>query len=83
MAERAPVQHPLAAPVTLLDIFTRQIEMGASLAIIGEQLKAVADHEQRIRGLEASRAKLIGAAVAVSATVSALGTWLGLVIGRH
>jgi hypothetical protein len=57
--------------------------INAELAVIREQLKAVPDHEERIRLLEASRAKLIGAAVAVSATVSALGTWLGLVVAHH
>jgi hypothetical protein len=83
MSEMPSVQPALAAPVTLLDIFTRQMEMSAALAVIHEQLKAVPDHEQRIRRLETSRAKLVGAAVAISATVSALGTWLGLVVAHH
>lgn len=69
-----------AAPVTLLDVYTRQVEMGATLAVIHEQLKAIPDHEARIRILEASRSKLIGAAVAVSAAVSGVGTWLGIVL---
>ena len=73
----------MASPVTLLDIYTRQMEVSAALAVIHEQLKTVPDHEQRIRRLEASRAKLVGAAVAISATVSALGTWLGLVVAHH
>jgi hypothetical protein len=71
------------SPITLLDIYTRQIEIGATLAVIREQLKAVSDHEQRIRRLEASRAKLVGAAVAVSATVSALGAWVGILLAHH
>jgi hypothetical protein len=83
MSEIPSVQPALASPITLLDIYTRQMEISAALAVIHEQLKAVPDHEQRIRRLEASRAKLVGAAVAVSATVSALGTWLGLVIAHH
>lgn len=83
MSEMQPVQPALASPVTLLDIYTRQMEIGATLAVIHEQLKAVRDHEERIRRLEASRAKLVGATIAVSATVSALGTWLGLVVAHH
>lgn len=83
MSEMPPAQPALASSVTLLDIYTRQMEIGATLAVIHEQLKAVRDHEERIRRLEASRAKLVGAAVAVSATVSALGTWLGLVVVHH
>jgi hypothetical protein len=53
------------------------------LAVIHEQLKAVLDHEQRIRLLEASRWKLIGAAVTASATASVLGTLLTLVVVHH
>jgi len=83
MTDMSAVQSASASPVTLLDIYTRQMEIGAALAVIHEQLKAVPDHEQRIRHLEASRAKLVGAAMAVSATVSALGTWLGLVVAHH
>lgn len=83
MSEMSPIQPAMASPVTLLDIYTRQMEVSAALAVIHEQLKTVPDHEQRIRRLEASRAKLVGAAVAISATVSALGTWLGLVVAHH
>jgi hypothetical protein len=83
MSEKPPVKPALVSPVSLLDIYTRQIEISAALAVVHEQLKTVPDHEQRIRRLEASRAKLVGAAVAVSATVSALGTWIGLVAVHH
>jgi len=83
MTEVPSVQPALASPITLLDIYVRQMEISVTLAVIHEQLKAVPDHEQRLRRLEASRAKLVGAAVAVSATVSALGTWLGLVLTQH
>lgn len=72
-----------SAPVTLLDIYTRQVEMGAQLAVIHEQLKAIPDHEMRLRILESSRSKLLGAAIAVSAIVSALGTWIGLALTHH
>ena len=83
MTDMSPVQPSLIPQVTLLDIYTQQMETRAALAVIHEKLKAVSDHEQRIRRLEASRSKLIGAAIAVSATVSALGTWLGFVIAHH
>lgn len=79
-----PPQQPMAAaPVTILDVFTKQVEMGAQLAVIHEQLKAIPDHEQRIRALETSRAKLTGAAVVISAIVSAGGTWISLAIAHH
>ena len=79
MSDRQSIQRTHASPVNLLDIYSRQLETSAALEVVREQLKAVPDHEQRMRRLEASQAKLFGAAVAVSATVSALGTWLGLV----
>jgi hypothetical protein len=71
------------APVTLLDIYTRQVEMGGTLGVIQERLTAIPDHESRIRRLEALSGKLIGAAVAVSTIVSGLGTWLGVILTRH
>jgi len=81
-------QTPLGQPapvsqVTLLDVYSRQMEISATLAVIHEQLKAVPDHELRIRHLEAGWAKLLGAAVAVSTIVSALGTWLTLMLAHH
>lgn len=72
-----------AAPVTILDVFTKQVEMGAQLAVIHEQLKAIPDHEQRIRALETGRAKMTGAAVVISALVSAGATWISLAIAHH
>jgi hypothetical protein len=77
-----PVQVP-AAPVTLLDIYTRQIEMAGQLTLINDRLNAIPDHEQRIRVLEASRARLYGAAVTLSVVGSAAGTWIGIVLGHH
>lgn len=58
-------------------------EMGEKLAAIGEQLKAIPDHELRIRALETSKSKIIGAAIAVSVVISAGGTWVGLLITRR
>jgi hypothetical protein len=77
------MQPGLTAQVTPLDIYTRQMEIGAALAVVHEQLKAIPDHEERVRRLEASRAKLIGAVLTVSAIVSTLGTWLGIVATHH
>lgn len=71
------------SPVTILDVFTKQVEMGAQLAVIHEQLKALPDHEQRIRALETAKAKLYGAAAAISMIVSGLATWIGIVVTRH
>jgi hypothetical protein len=69
-----------AAAATMAQILLKQGEMGTQLAIISEQLKAVPDHEQRIRVLEQSRARIAGAAITaagVGAAVSAIGTWIG------
>ncbi len=72
-----------AAPVTLLDIYTRQIEMGGQLTLINERLNAIPDHENRIRILEASKAKLYGAAITLSVVGSAAGTWIGIIISHR
>ena len=71
------------ATVRLVDVFAKQVEMSAQLAVITEQMKAIPDHEVRIRALETAQAKLIGATVAVSALVSAAGTWIGFTITHH
>jgi hypothetical protein len=82
MTDAMPVAVP-AAPVTLLDIYTRQIEMGGQLTLINERLNAIPDHENRIRALEASKAKLYGAAVTLSVGGSAAGTWIGIILAHR
>jgi hypothetical protein len=68
-------------------ILLEQGRQGTQLAVISEQLKAVSDHESRLRSLEASvlgfKSKVFGAAAAVSVAVSAGGTWIGLAITHH
>lgn len=41
-----------AAQITVVDIFAKTIEMQTTLVAISEQLKAIPDHEARIRSLE-------------------------------
>jgi hypothetical protein len=50
--------------------------MSTQLAVIHQQVKAIPDHESRIRELESAKAKLIGAAVAISVVLSSFGTWV-------
>ncbi len=79
-------EHPpplISPPVTLLDIYTRQIELAGQLTLINERLSPIPDHENRIRSLEASKAKLYGAAVTLSVVGSAAGTWIGIVVTHH
>jgi len=71
------------APVTILDVYTKQIELAGDIKLIRQQLDAIPDHENRIRRLEDARAKMIGAAIAVSALVSGLGTWIGFVLNHR
>lgn len=73
----------MSSSVTILDVFAKQIEMGAQLGVIHEQLRAIPDHETRLRSLERFRFSLMGAAVAVSALTSGLATWLGVIITRR
>ncbi len=81
----APLPAPVipASPVTILDVYTKQVELGAQLAVIHEQLKAIPDHEARIRRLEEAKARIYGAALAISLIVSAAGTWIGVMVTRH
>lgn len=91
-------QHEADSSGMLAQILLRQGEMSTQLAVISEQLKAVPDHEGRIRTMEAeipphlderlhaletARARLLGAALVLSLAASTGGTWIGLVITRH
>lgn len=80
MTQPAPMP---TAPVTLLDIYTRQVEMGAQLAVIAEQLKQLPDHENRLRVLEASRARLTGVCVTLAAITGGGAGWVALAVTRH
>lgn len=69
-----------AQQISLLDIYTKQIEMAGQMNNLSEKLP---DHENRIRSLETSRGRIVGLALAVSVISSAGGTWLGLLIAHH
>ena len=58
---------------TSAQILIKLGEMGAQLAVINEQLKPIADHEQRLRDLEKARWPLptVAAVAAVGASVAA------------
>jgi hypothetical protein len=53
-------------------------EMGAQLAVIGEQLKSIPDHEARLRALERARWPwpTVAAVAAVGAAVAAWTSFL-------
>lgn len=77
-------QQPMAAaPVTLLDIYTRQVEMGAQLAVIQDRLTLLPDHEQRLRVLELARAKIYGAAAVLGATAGGGAAWIALAVSHR
>lgn len=79
-----PAQQPvIAAPVTIVDVFAKQIEMGGQLAVIHEQLKAIPDHENRIRVLEAARARLAGACLVIGALGGGGAAWIALVLAHR
>lgn len=68
------------AQITVVDVFAKQIEMGAQLAVIHEQLRAIPDHEQRIRGLERFRFVLTGLSTIGGIVAGAIGYWVGHVV---
>ena len=56
---------------------TKVGEMSTQLAVITEQLKAVPDHESRIRALEQFRYRIVGAAVIGGGLSGFVGYWIG------
>lgn len=85
MTAEIPVPAPLpaAATVSMLDVFAKIVEMHATLAVISEQLKQLPDHEQRLRALEAARARLAGACLTVSALAGGGAGWAALALSRR
>jgi hypothetical protein len=83
MTDAIPTVSVPAAQVTIVDVFAKQVEMGAQLAVIHEQLKQLPDHEQRIRSLESAKAKVWGAAMVLGAIAGGGAGWVALAIGRH
>lgn len=71
------------ATISIVDVFAKQVEMGQQLAAITEQLKDLPDHEARLRALERFRFTTLGACVTISAMVSGLGTWAGLLLAHR
>lgn len=80
-----PAQHA-TAPARDASMDTMLLAMGeikTQLAVISEQLKAVPDHENRIRVLETARAKAYGAAVASGILSSSVGGIIIWALSRH
>ena len=71
------------ATISIVDVFAKQVEMSQQLAVITVQLQDLPDHEARLRALERFRFTTLGACIAVSALVSGLGTWAGILLAHH
>jgi hypothetical protein len=88
-----PVERRLTATgaVTVADLYRELADLRTDMQQVITNLKVIkatapvqlADHEGRIRTLERFRFTLLGAAVVVSAIVSAAGTWIGLALAHH
>ena len=68
--------------IHLVDVFAKQIEMNAQLAVISEQLRQLPDHELRIRALERWRYAL-PASIAIAVSSGALGVAELIISARH
>lgn len=89
---------PAPPTATTDQILLKLGEMAATLAVMDERLKAVPDHESRLRGvegqlpprledrlssLETSRAKILGLSALTSLISGGAGTVLGLIIAHR
>jgi hypothetical protein len=59
------------------DVTFKVSEISTQLAVITEQLKAVPDHESRIRALEQFRYRIAGAAAIGSVLAGFVSYWIG------
>lgn len=83
-----------AGAVTVADLYRELTGLRGDLALALTEIRVMEahrqsavdtdrDHETRLRTLERFKWQLMGAAVAVSAAVSGLATWIGLAVTRH
>jgi len=71
---------PVDESVRLLDIYTKQIQLGTQIAVMDEKLKVITDHEVRLRVLERFRYTLMG----VASAVGVVSAWItNLILSRH
>jgi hypothetical protein len=64
------------ATIRLVDVFAKQIEMAAQLAVLTDRLNQLPDHEVRLRAVERRQwqipASAIGSVTAVCGSVAAI-----------
>ena len=78
------IQDGPAAGGMLAQILLKQGEMGTQLAVMNTKLDAIPDHETRIRVLESSKAKMVGAATVLGAlSGSGAGAIITWALSRH
>lgn len=58
-------------------------KISTQIAVMDEKLKDLPDHETRIRLLETSKAKLIGACVTLSAIAGGGASWIAVAIAHR
>jgi hypothetical protein len=71
------------ATVSVLDVFTKVVEMQVELAKINERLADVPDHEVRLRVLEQAKAKVYGGAAVIAAVMGSGAGWVVLAVAHH
>lgn len=77
-----PPGYPVAT-VSVLDVFTRVVEMQVELATIRAALADLPDHEVRLRVLESAKAKVYGAAIALGAVAGGGASWIALALAHR
>ena len=71
------------ATVSVLDVFSKVVEMQVELAKINERLADVPDHEVRLRVLEQAKAKVYGGAAVIAAVMGSGAGWVVLAVTHH
>jgi hypothetical protein len=84
MSDQQPPPAVLpVATVSVLDVFTKVIEIQLQLAKIQEQLADLPDHEVRLRMLEQAKAKMYGGAAVIAAIMGSGAGWVVLAVSHH
>lgn len=72
----------LAGDGGMAQILVELGKISTQIAVMDERVKAIPDHESRIRLLEAAHLKLLGGSLALSVVAGGGAGWIALLLAR-
>lgn len=78
-----PDNPQLVATISIVEIFTKVVEIQVELGKINERLNDIPDHEARLRIVEQTRARLYGGCVVIGTIAGGGAGWLAVALAHR